>query len=75
MLLKVCMCLCESERSADTGLSLAVREMVRHMKEDLGKAAAGSIVMSSALQVASSRAQAERMWNTLAKVYDGKSIE
>ena len=69
------MYLCERKGAADAGLHFALKEMVKRMKEDLGRAAASSVVMSSTLPVASSQAQAERIWGNLAKVPDGESEE
>ena len=66
------MCLCEHEGSRETGLHSAIREMVRRIKDDLGTGTAGSVLMSSILPLASSQAQALRMWKNLS---DGKSKE
>ena len=69
------MLLYEGKGFTDTGLPLALREMIKQMKEDLGKAAATSVAMSSVLPLASSQVQAERMWSNLVTVSGEESTE
>ena len=59
------MCLCEREGLREAGLHSAVREMVRKIRDDLGTGTTGSVLMSSILPLASSQAQALRMWKNL----------
>ena len=74
-LLRVCLYLCDRKGTTEAGLHLAVREMVRRMKDDIGTTAASSVVMSSILPVASSQRQAERMWGNLVGKTGGPSKE
>ena len=74
-LLQLCVLLCEGRYFTDTGLPVALREMLKRMKEDLGKAAASSVAISSVLPLASNQAQVERMWSNLVTASDGESTE
>ena len=74
-LLNVCMCLCESNGLTEAGLHMAVREMIKRAREDLGKVDATSVVMSSILPVASSQAQVKKLWNDLVKASGVESNE
>lgn len=69
------MLLCDCKGFTDAGLPLAQREMIKQMKEDLGKAVASSVAISSVLPLASSQAQAERMWSNLLTVSGEESTE
>ena len=71
----MCMCLCEQDGLKEAGLHLAVREMIKRAKEDLGKADVSSVVMSSLLPVASSQTQVKKLWRDLVKVSGVESNE
>ena len=75
LLLKLCMLLCDGKGFTDAGLPLALRQMLKQMKEDIGMADASSVAISSVLPLASNQAQAERMWSNLVTVSGEESTE